>query len=71
MLFLFVSFAQRSVSDLVLGCSDNPYVSGYEKLSNWNFVNFVVLNSALIVKIRELFIYLLCLSLLFITVLLN
>jgi len=70
-LFLFVLFAQRSVSDLMMGCSDNPYISAYEKLSNWNFVNFVVLNSGFIVKIRELFIYWLCLSLLFITVLPN
>ncbi|CAH6796522.1 hypothetical protein VCHA50O413_90146 [Vibrio chagasii] len=50
---------------------DNPLVSIFVELLNWSFVNFVVLNSALIVKIRELFIYWLCLSLLFITVLLN
>ena len=71
MLFLFVLFAQRAVSDLMMGCSDNPHISAYEKLSNWFFVIFVVLNSALIVKSRELFIYWLCLPLLFITVLLN
>ncbi len=50
---------------------DDPLVSIFVELLNWNFVNFVVLNSALIVKIRELFIYWLCLSLLFITVLPN
>ncbi|CAH6780585.1 hypothetical protein VCHA27O13_100143 [Vibrio chagasii] len=50
---------------------DDPLVFIFGKLLNWIFVNFVVLNSALIVKIRELFIYWLCLSLLFITVLLN
>ena len=71
MLFLFVLFAPRSISDLVLGFSDNPCIYGNGKLLNWVFVNFVVLNSALIVKIRELFIYWLCLSLLFITVLIN
>ena len=71
MLFLFVLFAPRSISDLVSGRSDNPCIYGDGKLLNWVFVNFVVLNSALIVKIRELFIYWLFLSLLFITVLLN
>ncbi|CAH6919705.1 hypothetical protein VCHA37P193_90022 [Vibrio chagasii] len=50
---------------------DDPLVSIFVELLNWIFVNFVVLNSALIVKIRELFIYWLCLSLLFITVLPN
>ena len=54
-----------------LGGADNPCIYGNGKLLNWVFVNFVVLNSALIVKIRELIIYWLCLSLLFITVLLN
>ena len=57
MLFLFVLFAPRTISDLVLGFSDNPCIYGDEKQSNWIFVNFVVLNSALVVKIRELFIY--------------
>ncbi|CAK1693653.1 hypothetical protein VCRA2123O444_60144 [Vibrio crassostreae] len=54
-----------------LGYVDNPFVAITGKLSNWVVVNFVVLNSVLIVKIRELFIYWLCLSLLLITVLLN